>query len=84
MNKTTRTAALGAATALALAAAPPAASADSYQFIISGNPVAASTTGVAYGESATRPLEVRQHATAESRTMALTSKKPSAFTIVVR
>ena len=99
MNKTTRTAALGAATALAMAAAPPAASADGYQYIISGDPIAAATAGVASVESAarslevrqhaaagslTRPLDVRQHATAESGTTALNSQKLSAFTIIVR
>ena len=98
MNKTTRTAALGAATALAMAAAPPAASAD-YQYIISGDPVAAATAGVTSVESAarslevrqlaaagslTKPLDVRQHATAESGTTALNSQKLSAFTIIVR
>ena len=99
MNKTTRTAAMGAATALALAAAPPAASADGYQFIISGNPVAAATAGVASGESAAKPLEVlqhaaagsltqalevRQHSIAESGTTALNSQKPLAFKMIVR
>ena len=85
MNTTTRSAALGAATALALAAAPPAASADEYQFIISGDPVAAATEGMTARRSTPPgPLEMREHAVARSRTTALTSTKPSAFTIIVR
>lgn len=98
MKTTERTAALGAATALALATAPLAATGD-YQYMISGDPIAAATAGVASVESATRslevrqhaaagsltkPLDVRQHATAESSTTALNSQKLSAFMIIVR
>ena len=99
MKTAERTAALGAATALALVATPLAASGDGYQYIISGDPIAAATAGVASVESAarslevrqlaaagslTKPLDVRQHATAESSTTALISQKLSAFTIILR
>ncbi len=84
MNATTRTAALGAATALALASAPSTASGDEYQFIVSGDMAAAATAGRNAGESASGALDVRQHAVAASSTMALTSIKPSGFVMVVR
>jgi len=84
MNATTRKAALGAATALALASVPSAASGDEYQFIVSGDMATAATTGLSSGESATGPLSVRQHAVAESRTMALSSVKPFGFVMVIR
>ena len=84
MNATTRTAALGAATALAFASAPSAVSGDEYQFIVSGDMAAAATAGRNAGESATGALDVRQHAVAASSTMALTSIKPSGFVMVVR
>jgi hypothetical protein len=84
MNATTRTAALGAATALALAATPSAASGDEYQFIVSGDMTAAATAGRTAGESANGPLDVRHHAVAESRAMALSSIKNNGIVIVVR
>ena len=84
MNATTRTAALGAATALAFASAPSAVSGDEYQFIVSGDMAAAATAGRNAGESASGALDVRQHAVAASSTMALTSIKPSGFVMVVR
>lgn len=84
MNTATRTAAFGAASALALAAAPLAATGDSYQFIISGDPVAAAEVGVGSGESATGPLDVREHDVADSATMALSSIKDGATILFVR
>jgi RNA polymerase sigma-70 factor (ECF subfamily) len=84
MNATTRTAALGAATALAFASAPSAVSGDEYQFIVSGDMAAAATAGRNAGESASGALDVRQRAVAASSTMALTSIKPSGFVMVVR
>ncbi len=84
MNTHTRTAAIGAASALALAATPHAASGDGYQFIISGDPVAAAEVGVGSGESATGPLDVREHDVADSATMALSSIKDGATILYVR
>ncbi len=77
MNATARSAALGAATALALATAPPAASADGYQFIVSGYPATnASHSGISGGASlavgvlgdngAAGPLEARRRTSDES------------------
>jgi hypothetical protein len=84
MNTATCTAAFGAASALALAAAPLAATGDSYQFIISGDPVAAAEVGVGSGESATGPLDVREHDVADSSTMALSSIMDGATILFVR
>ncbi len=98
MNATTRSAALGAATALAVAASPPAITADSYQFIISGDPVAAATEGTAYdvssgkslavGElgdvSAADALEARCRTSDESPGTALTSTRPAGFYLIIR
>ena len=84
MTIRTRSAALGAASALALASAPSAASGDEYQFIVSGDTAAAATAGVVEAESTAGPLDVRHHAVAESRAMALSSIKNGSFVIVVR
>lgn len=84
MTIRTRSAALGAASALALASAPSAASGDEYQFIVSGDPVAVAKAGVVAAESSAGSLDVRHHAVAESRTMALSSIKNGSFIIVLR
>lgn len=95
MNATTRSAALGAATALALATAPPAASADGYQFIVSGYPAAnASHSGVSGGTSlavgilgdngVAGPLEARCRTSDESPGTALTSTRPAGFYLIIR
>ena len=99
MNKTTlRTAAMGAATALALAAAPPAASADDYQYMISGDPIAAATVGTAYGDSsgtslavgalggisAADELDARSRVSGDSTGTALDSTKQQAMAIILR
>ena len=84
MTIRTRSAALGAASALALASAPSAASGDEYQFIVSGDTAAAATAGVVEAESTAGPLDVRHHAVAESRAVALSSIKNGSFVIVVR
>ena len=78
-----KTSLLAASAAIALSAAPPAASAD-YQYIISGDPAGAATAGIAVGESATGPLEVRERVVAESPAGALTSKKPVGTVLLVR
>ena len=97
MNKTTttRAAALGAATALALAAAPPAATAD-YQFIIGGDPeydqaaaqsISPTTAlAVAPRHNATAPdaLEARGRTIAVSPANGFRSDANSGFTIIVR
>ena len=83
MNATTlRTLAVSAAFAAAGAAVP--APADEYQFIISGDTASAATAGVVAAESATGPLDVRHHAVAESRAMALSSIKNGGFVMVIR
>ena len=99
MNETTlRTAAMGAATALALAAAPPAASADDYQYMISGDPIAAASAGTAYGDSsgtslavgafggtsAADELDARRRVSGDSTGTALDSTKLKAMVIVLR
>lgn len=85
MNATTQRSAAMLAAALAMQTAGPlAASGDEYQYIVSGDPVAAATAGCASGESATGPLDVRRCAVAESRAMALTSIKNTGFVIVIR
>ena len=83
MNPTTRSF-LAASAALATAGAAVPAPADEYQFIISGDTASAATAGVAAVESATGPLDVRHHAVAESRPMALSSIKNGGFVIVIR
>ncbi len=98
MNTTTRTAALGAATALAVAAAPPAVTADGYQFIISGDPVAAATEDTAYDVSSgtslavgelfdvceADALEARRRTSDESPGTALDSTKASGLVFIIR
>jgi RNA polymerase sigma-70 factor (ECF subfamily) len=89
MNKTTlRTAALGAATALALASAPSAASADGYQYLI-GPAGWSLETATLEGTDAARStppgaLDVREHVVARSRAMSLTSIKNGATVICIR
>jgi len=91
---TKRTAALGAVTALALAATPPASLAD-YQFIVSGYPAAnVSYPSASAGTdivTATRssptiaaPLEARYRTWNESEGTDLRSDEPSGFFIIVR
>ena len=96
MNKTTRSAALGAATALALAAAPPAASADGYQFIISGDPeydppesfLASGGTSLAGGplsnRSASDALDARCRTAMASSGTSLRTDKYGGFSIILR
>ena len=96
MNKTTRSAALGAATALALAAAPPAASADGYQFIVSGDPeydppasfLASSGTSLAGGplsnRSASDALDARCRTAMASSGTSLRTDKYGGFSIILR
>ena len=95
MNKTTRTAALGAATALALAAARPAASADGYQFIVSGWPAANAShsgvssgpslaVGVLGGNSTSGALQARRRTVGDSAGTALDSTKLKAIVIILR
>ena len=96
--KTLRILAASAAIATATGAVTSAAMADSYQYMISGDPIAAATVGVdncdttnlslnirqhAVAESATVSLDVRQHAVAATRTIALSSKKPVGFILIV-
>ena len=57
---------------------------DAYRFIISGDPVVAASAGMTAGESVTGPLDVRHHAVAESRAMALTSVKNNGFIITIK
>jgi hypothetical protein len=91
---TIRAAALGAATALALAAAPPASLAD-YQFIVSGYPAAnvsypsasAGTdivTATCSSPTTAAPLEARYRTWGESEGTDLRSDEPSGFFIIVR
>ena len=97
--KTRRTLAASAAIATAIGAVTSTAMADGYQYMISGDPIAAATVGVdncetanvllnvrqrAVAESATVSLDVRQHAVAATRTIALSSKKPVGFIMIVR
>ncbi len=98
MNTATRSAALGAATALAVATAPPAATADGYQFILSGDPVAAATEGTAYDVSSgtslavgvldyvseADALEARRRTSDESPGTALDSTEASGFVFIIR
>lgn len=94
MNTTTRTAALGAATALALASAPPTATADG-QFFISGWPVAdpsypatsgATSLTVAPLHDTASPdaLEARYCTSAASAATSLRSDEYGGFTIIVK
>ena len=89
---------LGVATALAIATAPQATSADGYQYIISGNPVAAATenscvvassgtalvTGTRAAPTTAAQLEARFRTWDESDGIALRSDKVLAFTLVFR
>ena len=96
MNTATRTAAFGAATALALAAAPPAVTADGYQFIVSGNPesdppasfLASDGTPLAGGplgnRSASDALDARYRTAMASSGTGLRSDKYSGFSIILR
>ena len=80
LSKTSRVATGIAAASLALAA-----SGDGYQYIISGDPVAAATAGVSAARSTPPgPLEMRQHVATRSTATALTSKKPLAFMMIIR
>jgi hypothetical protein len=81
MHTTTRTAALGVATALALAAAQPAASADGYQYIVSGWPSANASHS---GNSASGALEARRRTFGDSAGTALNSTKAMAFVVIIR
>ena len=63
---------------------PLVALADAYQFIISGDPVVVASAGMTTGESATGSLDVRHHAVAESRAMALTSVKNNGLIITIK
>ena len=94
MNTTTRTAALGAATALALASSPPSATADG-QFFISGWPVADPSYPAASGATslAVAPLhdtaspgalEARYCTSGVSAATSLRSDKYGGFTIILR
>ena len=83
IGETMRTSAKAAA-GIAAASLAFAASGDGYQFIISGDPVAAAEVGVGAGESATGPLDVREHDVADSATMALSSIKDGATILYVR
>ena len=80
----TRAAMLAAATVATGAAIPLAASGDNYQYIVSGDTAAVAVAGVVAGESATASLDVRRYDVAESRTLALTSIKPTGFVMVIR
>lgn len=96
MNTATRTAAFGAATALALAAAPPAVTADGYQFIVSGNPesdppasfLASDGTPLAGGplsnRSASDALDARYRTAMASSGTGLRSDAYSGFSIILR
>ena len=96
MNTATRTAAFGAATALALAAAPPAVTADGYQFIVSGDPeydppasfLASDGTSLAGGplseRSAAGALEARYRTAKASSGTGLRSDAYSGFTVILR
>ena len=97
MNTTTiRKAALGTATVLALAAAPPAATADGYQYIVSGNPeydppsslLASDGTSLVGGplsnRSAAGALEARYRTLKASSGTSLRSDANSGFIIIVR
>ena len=96
MDRTTRAAALGAASALALAASPPAATADGYQYIVSGNPeydppaslLASGGTSLAGGplsnRSAADALEARYRTSKASSGTSLRSDANSGFIIIVR
>ena len=96
LTTTTRSAALGAATALALAAAPPAASADGYQFIVSGDPnsdtpafrdvsnVTALATGALRDTSDVSSLEARNRTIDKSDGVAFRSDKFTGFFIIMR
>lgn len=82
----------------AAAAAPPVLSADGYQFIVTGDPVAASTadsstavspsasleTGALAAKTTAGSLEARYRTWDESGGEALRSDKALAFTIVIR
>ena len=94
MNTTTRTAALGAATALALASAPPAATADG-QFFMSGWPVADPSYPAASGATSLTvaplhdtaspdALEARYCTSAASAATSLRSDEYGGFTIIVK
>ena len=91
-------AALGVATALAIATAPQAISANGYQYIISGDPVAAATenscvlassgtalvTGTRAAPTTAAPLEARFRTWDETAGIALRSDKVRAFILIVR
>ena len=98
MNKTRTSLSLLASASLVLAAAPPAASADGYQFIISGDPVAAATADTDYdvsagtslavgllgGNSASGALEARRMTIGDSDGTALDSTELKAMVIILR
>ena len=96
MNTVTRTAAIGAAMALALAAAPPSATADAYQFIVSGNPeydppasvLASGGTSLAGGplsnRSAAQALEARYRTSRASSGTCLLSTPASGLMLLVK
>ena len=89
---------VGPLAALALTAAPSAVTADSYQYMISGDPVAAATEGTSYGVSSgtslavgelgdvseADALEARRRTSDESPGPALNSTKASGFTLIIR
>ncbi len=89
---------VGPLAALALAAAPPTVTADNYQYMISGDPVAAATEGTSYGVSSgtslavgelgdvseADALEARRRTSDESPGTALNSTKASGFTLIIR
>ena len=72
-------AALASAMAFAAAATADAA----YQYIVSGDPVAAAAVGAVSGESQAGPLEVRERTVAESDKSALNSRNPIGTVLVV-
>ncbi len=72
--RTGRFAAPLTAAAMAFAVATTADAA--YQYIVSGDPVAAADVGAVSGESPAGPLEVRERTAAESNKTALNSRKP--------
>jgi hypothetical protein len=70
--------------AVATAAAPLAFGDDDYRFIVSGDPVAAATTGSSYGESTAASLDGVCRTFAESATTYLYTDKKGPTMLIVR
>jgi hypothetical protein len=84
MNIATRSAALGAASVLALANTPLAATGDGYQFIITGDPVAAATEGTSASRTTSGSLDVREHVVARSPAKSLSSIKSGGTLLYIK